>query len=226
MTPEARRKLNEVANLARPAAIAEVGGFRPPEDPCSSWFGRAVSLPGEGYPTWDGEQMAPLLQIRVSELPFVPEQLKSTALLALFINTRLFPFEEPHGEGWLIREYESVDELMALPTPRRGWHVRPFPIRWSQVDDDHPGWEDCWSLVDLEEVSQDKEASDEFFDRFATYPSTKVWGYPSEIQHGIGLDGYVFQVGSEEKANWMWVDHGIGYFFKRGSNWEWSCQFY
>lgn len=36
-----------------------------------------------------------------------------------------------------------------------------------------------------------------------------------EIQHGVGIEDFVFQVGSEEKVNWMWADKvrsNFGYF--------------
>ena len=34
-------------------------------------------------------------------------------------------------------------------------------------------------------------------------------------QHDLGRDStFIFPIGSEEKANWMWADNGIGYFLK------------
>ncbi|HEY6972083.1 MAG TPA: DUF1963 domain-containing protein [Candidatus Angelobacter sp.] len=76
-------------------------------------------------------------------------------------------------------------------------------------------------------ISSDESATDSFFNEFERYSRTKVGGYPTEIQHGVGLDDYVFQVGSEEKVKWMWADNGIGYFFRSsGGEWRWSCQFY
>lgn len=56
---------------------------------------------------WEGEPMFPLLQVRISELPYVPEQLRHLSLLVLFHNLRRHPFDLPYGEGWLIREYET-----------------------------------------------------------------------------------------------------------------------
>jgi hypothetical protein len=59
------------------------------------------------------------------------------------------------------------------------------------------------------------------------HSGTKVGGYPTEIQHSVGLDDFVFQVGSEEKPRWMWADNGIGYFFRDAAGvWRFSCQFY
>jgi hypothetical protein len=222
-----RAVLRELKRHARPAAVAEIGGFRPPDDPRTSWFGgRGVGMPGEQLPTYQGEEMFPLLQINVTELPVVPPVLEGVELLVLFIN-RDIPFDQPHGEGWLIREYRSLDSLVALPAPEAKPPVRAFPIRWTRVEGELPGWEDAWSLVDLTAVNEDEEASEKFFDDLQNHPATKVWGYPTEIQHEVGIEDYVFQVGSEEKAQWIWADNGIGYFFRRpDGSWNFECQFY
>lgn len=169
--------------------------------------------------------MFPLLQVRVRELPLVPVALEGIELLVLFLNRREFPFDRPHGEGWLIREYRSVDGLVPLPVDTGPF--RPFPVAWGRVEDDAPGWEDAWDLVDLEPVNHDRAAGDVFFNAFQRYGGTKFGGYPTEIQHGVGLEDYVFQVGSEEKVGWMWADNGRGYFFRSADGtWRWSCQFY
>ncbi|WP_272539170.1 DUF1963 domain-containing protein [Providencia sp. PROV197] len=217
--------LEELSSKLRPASVAQVGGFRPTADPITSWFLKGVALPGEGLPVWKGLPMFPLLQIRMDELPVIPEQLKGIALLVLYHNMESHPFDKPHGEGWLIREYTTLEGLELLPaidTP-----YRAFPIRWLHVNDDAPGWEDAWDIIDLSDVNEDEEASDCFFDDFNRYRRTKVGGYPMEIQHGAGIQDFVFQVGSEEKVNWMWADNGIGYFHKSPEGvWTFSCQFY
>jgi hypothetical protein len=86
--------------------------------------------------------------------------------------------------------------------------------RWRSVNDDAPGWEDAWDIIDLSDVNDDEDVSNSFYDDFNRYRGTKVGGYPMEIQHGVGIQNFVFQVGSEEKVNWMWADNGIGYFHK------------
>jgi Domain of unknown function (DUF1963) len=53
-----------------PASLAQVGGFRPPQDPRASWFGTVPSLcPGQPWPTADGEPMLAFAQINLGELP-------------------------------------------------------------------------------------------------------------------------------------------------------------
>ena len=228
MTPAATATLAHLRALLRPAALATLGGFRPADDPRTSWFGKGCGLAGEGLPLYRDKPMFPLLQIRIDELPWVPPQLASTALLVVFFNHEEFPFDQPHGDGWLIREYTNtnIDALVALPGVTAPGTPLPFPLRWQRVDDDSPGWEDAWGLLDLDAVNDDDAASHSFFYDFNRYAQTKVGGFPREIQHGAGIDDFVFQIGSEEKACWMWADHGIGYFFKDAEGWRWSCQFY
>ncbi|MBN1583106.1 MAG: DUF1963 domain-containing protein [Anaerolineae bacterium] len=217
----------ELESKLASAAIAQIGGFRPPQDPRSSWFGKGVGLPGEGLPEFNGEPMFPLLQINVSELPFVPPELSATRLLVLFHNRHEHPFDRPHGDGWEIREYADIEELQPLPKVPYAIPLRPFPIRWRLVDDDAPGWETAWDIIDLTRVNQDEKTTDYFFKQFNRYAGTKVGGFPYEIQHSVETGSFVFQVGSEEKANWMWADNGIGYFGRcAGAKWTWSCQSY
>lgn len=157
---ESASVLEELRTKLRPASVAQVGGFRPSEDPMTSWFLKGVSLADEGLPTWKGKPMFPLLQIRVDELPVIPDQLKGIALLVLFHNLEQHPFDEPHGEGWLIREYATLEGLQLLPeldTP-----YRAFPVQWLSVIDDAPGWEDAWDIIDLSCVNDDEQACDSF----------------------------------------------------------------
>lgn len=225
MTPAALDVLNLLRTKLRRASVATAGGFRPPDDPLTSWFCRAVALPGEGLPSWNGEPMFPLLQVRIGELPFVPPQLEGIALLVLFQNLQSHPFDRPHGDGWLVREYRTLHGLE--PLPQLAHPFRAFPIRWSEVEDDAPGWEDAWDCVDLAAVNDDEAAFAAFFDDFMRHARTKFGGYPTEIQHGVGLKDFVFQVASEEKVGWMWADNGFGYFFRSPEGqWSWSCQFY
>jgi len=219
--------LAQVEALRRTPIVAQVGGFAPPEDRRASWFGRAVGLPGEGLPEWEGRTLFPLLQINVAELPSVPPELEGTALLVVFLDIDEIPFDEPHGQGWCIREYPSLDGLEPLPDYPGVNRPRQFAVRWLAGEPEGPDWEDAWDLVDLTAVNDDEEASEAYHERFANSPRTKVGGYPHCIQHGAGLEGYVFQVGSEDKAHWNLVDGGVAHFFKSpGGEWRWACQFY
>lgn len=226
MNLEAQMVLDELKTKLRYSSIAQIGGFRPPDDLETSWFGKGVCLENEGLPVWNGKKMFPLLQINVTELPFVPKELSETKLLVIFFNQDDLPFDKPNGEGWLIREYKSLKGLVPLPEIDLSHTLRSFPIKWNLVEDDAPGWETAWEIVDLKSVNEDEEATNYFFKEFNRYICTKVGGFPDEVQHYAGLETFVFQIGSEEKANWNWIDSGTAYFYKNFKNeWSWGCQF-
>jgi hypothetical protein len=58
-----------LTTLRRPAAVAQVGGFRPPpEEPPASWMGTVThAAPGEGWPHEAGEPMHGLWDEHVDE---------------------------------------------------------------------------------------------------------------------------------------------------------------
>lgn len=227
MTPAAEQCLTTLRRELRAASVARIGGFRPPDDPAASWFGAAVAAPGEGFPSWNGAPMFPLLQIRVADLPVISPALEGVALLTLFHAIGEHPFDRPHGEGWLIRAYTGTEGLQPLPPAAVPGTPRVFPIVWDAVTDDAPGWETAWGAFDMAPINADESARHAFFHDFHRYGGTKVGGYPTEIQHGNNLDGFVFQVASEPKANWQWGDSGIGYFCRdQDGVWSWSCQMY
>src|SRR5688572_26451881 len=155
-----------------------------------------------------------LLQVKVDELPFIPPELGETKFLVVFFNRDAIPFGKPHGEGWLIREYKSLDGLQLLEQSAESDLVKDFPIQWFLVNDDAPDWENAWDLVDLTPINEVDGANEKFFNRYKRYSNTKFGGFPYCIQHGANLNGYVFQIGSEEKPQWTWGDHGIAYFNK------------
>lgn len=226
MNLEARKTLDELKTKLRRASVAQLGGFRPPENPLCSWFGKGVCLESERLPIYQGKEMFPLLQINVAELPFVPPELSETKLLVVFFNQDEIPFDKANGDGWLIREYKSFDGLIPLPEIDMSKILRPFPIKWNLVEDDAPGWETAWTLVDLDSVINDEEADEAFYKDFSRNIGTKVGGFPDEIQHMPILDNFVFQIGSEEKAKWNWIDSGSAYFYKSSDGiWSWDCQF-
>ncbi len=218
----------KLARSLRKASISQIGGFRLPENKITSWFGGSgAGLEGEALPQHKGKDMFCLLQVKVSELPYVPPELESTGFLVVFFNRDEIPFDKPHGEGWLIREYKSFDGLRPLPSSNEPEMVKEFPIKWNLVEDDAPGWENAWEIVNMTPISETEGASDRFFYEYNRYTNTKFGGFPYEIQRGAELEGYVFQIGSEEKPRWMWADNGVAYFNKtKNGEWSFDCQFY
>lgn len=218
----------EIDACLRVASVSQLGGFRPPEDKITSWFGgHGVGLAHEQRPQYKGRDMFCLLQVKLSELPYVPDALKGIEFLVVFFNRDEMPFDKPHGEGWEIRTYTSLDGLTLLPPSQEDDMVKDFPIRWNKVTDDAPDWENAWEIVDLSPINDTEGADEKFFYDYNRYTGTKFGGYPCCIQHGHELDGFIFQIGSEEKAQWMWADNGIAYFNKNADGeWTFECQFY
>jgi hypothetical protein len=216
----------QIAQSYRTPCIAQIGGFRPPEDPLTSWFARGVCLSAEPLPTFNGQPQFPLLQVRMSELPEIPQALEGIALLVVYLNAAEVPFDKPHGEGWCVREYRSLEGLQPCPT-RAPQGVKPLAIKWSLGKPERPDWEQASDLFDLSALD-DSDSARERFDKLPNHSFTKIGGYPSEIQGLVeNADDYVLQIGSEEKASWAWGDNGIAS-FARNANGEWTfaCQMY
>ncbi|MCE5186046.1 MAG: DUF1963 domain-containing protein [Planctomycetaceae bacterium] len=215
----------------RKASAAQVGGFRPPEGMLTSWFGNVlVCREGESWPKWKPVAkpetfLTPLAQFNLTEAPFVPEKLRQFKLITVFMDEEL-PYDKPHGHGWLIRGYETLEGLVPIERPQVKFNIKPFPIRWELLENEGPSWEDAWSITNLTEFN---EVTDhEFNDRYHNSERTKLGGYPALIQAELsfGLNNFAFQIGTEEKAHWGWGDGGIGYFgLNDNGEWlfEWSC---
>lgn len=214
----------EIAKIARPVSIAQIGGFRPPEDPLTSWFGRGVCLASEPEVPFNGQPLFPLLQVRVSELPEVPKALEGIALLVVYINASEVPYDKAHGDGWLVREYHSLEGLAPCPT-RAPKGLKSLPIKWTAGKPERPDWEQASELLDLEALDESDSAR-ERFDKLPHHGATKIGGYPSEIQSLVdNADDYVLQIGSEEKAHWQWGHGGIATFARdAGGTWTFGCQ--
>lgn len=221
--------------IVRRAVQMEIGGFRPPEAPTASWFGRVLLAgPGESWPTApNGKPLHALCQINLTELPFRPPRLEDLAFLTVFIaGDDDLPDDSPNGSDWCLRAYRTLEELVPLSTVPTSSAIQSFPMRPSVVEADYPCWDDV--PCDVPE-----EMHDGYFDLFDTTPGLKLGGWPSLIQseiywapfnkHPIAPE-YVFQIDSTEKGNWMWGDAGVGYFGRgtapgRTDEWAlaWQC---
>ena len=225
----------------RLSSVAQVGGFRPPSTPRTSWIGQVLlGADGEPWPEHAGLPMWGLCQIRIDELPAaVPAPLRDAALVTLFVDLWDLPFQKPNGDGWEIRTYDSIDELAPLLEPERGGAhlrrgdedivLRPFPLLWkARVElpsrDDWPA-----DMLDVYDAHRDALAG---FDN----GGLKVGGWPHTIQSEIfwTLEGrghvtdaeFVLQVDYDEKAQVSFGDAGtayVGWSPTHGWLFEWQC---
>jgi len=116
--------------------VGAVGGFCPPEDPLCSWFGNVlVCKEGEEWPSWKHPVslktvfLTPLAQFNLTEAPYVPEKLKRFKMITVFIDAEELPFDRLHGEGWAVRAYESLEDLVPLKRPDVEFETKAFPMK-------------------------------------------------------------------------------------------------
>ncbi len=213
----------------RKASIGKIDVTHEPISPTGSWFGgHGVSRSDEKLPIYKNSPMFPLLQVNCSELPYVHPELVGIALFVVYMNRFEIPFDKLHGDGWLVREYSSLTCLEVIKDSGKPDFLSSYPIKWDLSKNEGPDWETAWDLVDLEPINKSEKASDEFFNRYSNYSGTKIGGFPSEIQNSLSTEGdFIFQIGSEDKSNWMWSDNGTGYFLKnKNGDWVFDCQVY
>jgi uncharacterized protein YwqG len=219
--------------IRRRAICLEIGGFQPPENPVTSWFGRVgYALPGETWPCTDGKPMHALCQINLTELPFRPPRLDDLEFVAVFIGPDNLPSENANGTNWCLRAYRHVDALVPLLPVDTGTTIKPFPMRPKVIEEDYPIHDDlpCEVPAEIEE---------KYYDLFSNAPGFKLGGWPTLIQseiywapwkkHPITPE-YVFQIDTTVKGNWAWGDDGVAYFGRgtaagHSDEWaiEWQC---
>ncbi|WP_139834269.1 hypothetical protein [Pseudomonas sp. B11(2017)] len=197
--------------VGRSVSVAVIGKPTRPTAYVDSRFFHGVRHAGEDTLFWEGKPMFPLLQIRVDELPFVPVQLRHIAVLVLYMNLQSYPFGQPHGQGWAIREYACAEGLSAVHNVLSPDHS--YPIHWRKA---HEG----------ADAFQSQTAGRPCDGAAGHCTGTKVGGYPSEILRTSRLDEFVFQIASESLINWKWAENGVGLFFRSAQGeWRWSCAF-
>lgn len=218
--------------MQRLASVAQVGGFRPPSTPRSSWIGAVLlGAPDERWPESNGRPMWPLCQILTDELPArTPAPLEGVALVTLFIDLIELPFDQPSGEGWEIRTYATTDGLVPLIEPEResserrpeeDIQVRPFPVLW------RPRVE----LPSRDETPTElRDEWDELVAHGDDLSGLKVGGWPQTIQSEVTWPvtdvEFVIQVDSDEKSYIAIGDAGTAYVgWSPGRGWllTWQC---
>lgn len=220
-----------IDKVRRPAAVAQIGGFRP-DDGVLSWFGgHFLAHPDEPWPELNGIAAVPLLQLKCSELPFVPQALADIDILQVFSAGDSLPVDLPakNGEGFLVRTFSSEAASPATDAPDFDF-LKPFQIRWREGGLEGPTWDEAFFHAPQDMIGTYVETDDPFgryYDRYERHPATKVGGWASYIQGILEPEGeYVFQIGSEEKPNWMVGDNGNMYFYRReDGSWimGWDC---
>lgn len=196
---------------------------RPCRQDLSIARGNFVGRPEETWPTWEGERMDPILQVRVEELNRVPEPLEDVALLTVFVAeghlTDEFYFDEvPNGEGWELRHYDSVEGLEPLLPVAE--HHRGSLVQWRRVEGEGPGWVNLSMVPGLPDGFMRHGDPVEYGRRYRQEKGTKVGGWPwfyeekmasREHRYVLQLDqsswyGYVTR---DEAGDWYLKSHVV-----------------
>ncbi len=221
--------------LVKRAIGLSIGNFTSSNPEKDSWIGRVciygeneeIPLDDEGY------EMLPLLQLHLANLPFVPEELAGIKALTLFISENQ-PYElSNNGEGWLLREYTSTDDLVFkdLRNPRSP--IRSFPLKASLISEDYPSWDGGAIPADLAEEIQRLEKAgviEDYYDAIESNYGHKLGGYPTFHQQGVDFGEdfqFVFQIDSDDKARLNIIDGGTFFLARNKKNGQWRgyCDF-
>lgn len=222
--------------LVKQAVELTTGGFKPTNSMTESWVGRVYLYKTDEEIPLDnhGDLMIPVFQLCLDDLPLIPNALKDTRALTVFISKDLPMDLTPNGENWLIREYGMDDELTVKDLANPDSWIKPFPLKPQIVAEDYPVWdgggipgEIAAEILALE----DSGAIDDYFDVTENHYGHKVGGYPSfcqsDIDFGEGFE-FVMQIASDEKAHLNIVDSGTIFLAKNVQTgaWKYYCDFY
>ncbi|MDP1509290.1 DUF1963 domain-containing protein [Paenibacillus ottowii] len=230
MTSNSIEKLRTI--LKRKATIFHTGGRRPLDSLEQSWIGRVtVALPAEEQPIdVQGNAMAPIMQLYLPAMPFVPQAMRDVKLLTVFLSPDVLDHEDM--EGYMcIREYTSVEDLVEKDFGPAFMHIKAFPLFPELLENDYPVWdgEDIPEEYGDAINNMDEEEPDYFEDIVeGIHVVHKIGGYPSFIQSGIDFgEGceFVFQIASDAKAGLNIVDGGCFYFAKHQNEGAWRGYF-
>lgn len=262
-TPFIQAKIAEIrTKLAKPITHFQTGGFRPTGDKTESWIGRVfLCRPDEKKPVVDsnGKPLYALAQFYLPDLPFVPESLKHITWLVVFMGEELpyikgqygiekidedgETYVELHselgqnGDGWLIKEYTTDDELVEYEFESFEF-MKPFALKPDFKDEDFPLWDGGGIPMDIEdEICELDDFNDKDNPNKLSYYNDivgddhcythKFGGYPSFCQSGVDFGEnyqFMFQISSDGKANFNVVDSG-SLMFARNDKGDWSLYY-
>ncbi len=218
--------------IVKPATRFVTGGFRPTNALEESWIGKVSAFgTGETVPTDEqGEQMIPLAQLYLPNLPYLHPLLGATKLITVFIADQLPEVFEAMGRRWVLREYTTLASVRLQDTNEKASPLNPFPLRAERVDD-YPLWEDSGlsrTTVDAILALERSGSIGSYYDIIEHSYEHKIGGYPSYCQSGVDFGEqveFVFQISSDGKANFNVIDNGSLMFAKHTVTGEWSIYY-
>ncbi len=219
ISAEIKAEFSRIATqLKRQAIVMDVVDAQPSTDSKASWIGQVLyAKAGETWPEWEGQPMTPLAQINLTELPFKPKGLEGYAWVSLFLYEEDTPYDAANGQGWVMRAYKNLDELVPLKQPETKFSIIPHPLS-PRVVEDYPSYDE---LPDAVQDEWSYEISEAFAELYPNQDGFKLGGWAKLIQGELGWEHpsisdddieFLFQVDTDEKSRWMWGDVGVGYY--------------
>ncbi|MFK4416575.1 uncharacterized protein YwqG [Bacillus sp. RC251] len=222
--------------LRKKATLFQTGGKRPDLSINESWIGKIpYSLPNETYPIDRyQEKMYAIMMLNLTQILFVPEAVKGTKAIAVFLSPNFAKDLSNLSGNFCIREYDSIEELvpneMSLTFPA----LKPFPLIPKLVVDEFPQWdtEDFPNnmqdrILELENTIEIDYYEDIFEENHYIH---KLGGYACFAQSGIQWPAdyeFIFQITDDPKVH-LKIIHGGGIYFAKNSktnDWIAHCDF-
>ncbi|MBD5089256.1 MAG: DUF1963 domain-containing protein [Clostridiales bacterium] len=220
--------------LAKKAIIFQTGGSRPTKELLESWIGCVCwkRLEEEIPIDQNGKPMFPIATLFLKDLPYIPDALQGMELITVFMAEDIYDHLRFVEDYFCIRVYENLDKLVVCDW--KSEIMKAFPLVPQLVENDYPTWDGGGIPMNIEDEIlrlEDEEDIDYYGDICEEiYREHKIGGYPAFCQPGYWFEDYdfVFQISSDEKAQFNIVDNGEFYFFyhKEKKDWKVTCDFY
>lgn len=232
--------MNEIENIKkqirRKAIEFITGGFKPTNSISESWIGKVYLFKEDEEIPRDnnGDLMFPLFQLCLDNIENIPEVLSATKALTVFVSEELPMDLTANGDNWLIREYKKSDNLTVKELLNPKSFIKPFPLKPEIIEEDYPVWDGGGLTTEMETKILELENTGvigDYYDVTENHYGHKLGGYPSFCQSGIDFgDDYefVFQIASDDKANYNIVDSGTIFLAKNSKtgDWRFYCDFH
>lgn len=213
--------------LRKKAVLFQTGGARAENIIKQSWIGK-VNLGYAEEVCLNQKPMFPIMQLCLIGLPFIPNALKNTKLLIVFISSE---FIDQPEQNFCIREYPTLEGLVEKDFGESFDGIKSFPLFPQLIENDYPNWDGEDIPSDLTDVilRMEKEEGIQYYRDIYEESDVKhkIGGYPNYCQGSNGFEAgyeFVLQIASDPKAGLEIVDDGNFYFAKNPANNQWQAE--